>query len=607
MREEKTVRIPETIDGKKVEAIGAQMLANRHDIEEVYLPSTVESINDYAFQNCTNLKKVHLNEGLIDIRNHAFENCQNLQEITLPTTTRRIYSNAFSECIRLKKVYLNENLFLINENAFKKCIALEEITIPAIVQNISVGAFDSCYDLKKVTLNTGIKIIELNAFKGCESLEEITFPSTVEKVENSAFRNCYKLKKVNLNEGLISIGYRTFINCKSLEEIVLPKTLNNLEDISFENCTNLKQAVLLNNLQFKAEIKFKNTPNLSYVNINLFKNFDAEKQSDLVIKLFDNTNICTDEEKENLIEYINKKTDVKRCIFTKSVAETIAQLIDRKITLTLEEVNEYLEHAIENNHITITSMLFEYKNNNFTQQYIKNTQEDNELVDIGLKLPSIKQLKAKWNIKQTPNGIKIIGYKGRKTTETIPESTIEGTPIIDICNAKANGNTYEPLEVLTIDAKLEVLEIATFYNCTTIKEINLPKTLNKICHSCFYCCYNLEKLNIPESLKIFDGNPFAGTNLVDENGYIIICDTIYDYQGTDQIITLPKGVKNIGQNAFFSKDITEITFNNDLEKIANNAFNSCTELEKVTLPKTVALDKENVFRDCNKLKEIIEY
>lgn len=43
-------------------------------LEEVYLPETLQVIDERAFYSCVSLKKVHFQEGLIEINSHAFSN-----------------------------------------------------------------------------------------------------------------------------------------------------------------------------------------------------------------------------------------------------------------------------------------------------------------------------------------------------------------------------------------------------------------------------------------------------------------------------------------------------------------------------------------------------
>ena len=56
------VKIPSTIDGKKVTSIGEFSFTN--GIESVSIPETVVTIQDYAFYDCNSLKKLSFQKVL---------------------------------------------------------------------------------------------------------------------------------------------------------------------------------------------------------------------------------------------------------------------------------------------------------------------------------------------------------------------------------------------------------------------------------------------------------------------------------------------------------------------------------------------------------------
>lgn len=73
---------------------------NAKTIEEVYCPSTVESIGEKAFENCTSLNKFRFvkkgKNSLKKIGLLAFNNCSNLDRIELPNTLEVIDEYAFA-------------------------------------------------------------------------------------------------------------------------------------------------------------------------------------------------------------------------------------------------------------------------------------------------------------------------------------------------------------------------------------------------------------------------------------------------------------------------------------------------------------------------------
>lgn len=79
------VEIPEG-----VVAIGQDVFAWNDTVEEVYMPTTLKTIDDGAFFYCENLQAVHLNDGLEKIGFRAFYYNSKLKSITIPESVVEI-------------------------------------------------------------------------------------------------------------------------------------------------------------------------------------------------------------------------------------------------------------------------------------------------------------------------------------------------------------------------------------------------------------------------------------------------------------------------------------------------------------------------------------
>ena len=205
---EKTIRIPQTIEGKVVTIIDTQAFANLSFIEKIELPETVETINKGAFKNCSSLKTIELPEALTVLNSEIFKGCTSLVSIGLPYDLKRICKSAFEGCSSLKQFYyfskrgisnvmktsrnLRENqlpVFIehIGNKAFKNCSSLTEVTIPYNVKVINKSVFEGCLSLEKVCLHNRIKIVKRLALKECPSLKEIKLPLRLKKISNHSF------------------------------------------------------------------------------------------------------------------------------------------------------------------------------------------------------------------------------------------------------------------------------------------------------------------------------------------------------------------------------------------------------------------------------------
>lgn len=89
-------------------------------------------------------------EGTKKIAAHCFSNCHNLKEIVLPTTIETIERRAFEECVNLENIRLHEHIIYIGEGAFMKCERLKSLNIPLSLTSIDINPFCGCNNLKVI-------------------------------------------------------------------------------------------------------------------------------------------------------------------------------------------------------------------------------------------------------------------------------------------------------------------------------------------------------------------------------------------------------------------------------------------------------------------------
>ena len=74
------------------------------------------------------------------------------------------------------------------------------------------------------------------------------------------------------------------------------------------------------------------------------------------------------------------------------------------------------------------------------------------------------------------------------------------------------------------------------------------------------------------------------------------------YMGTDEVVTVPEGVTEIGYRAFSAcEPLKEVKIPDSVVEIGHEAFVRCKELEKVTLPAGLESIGEDAFAYCPKL------
>ena len=186
--------IPNTIEGKRVIAIG-----------------------NHAFKGCVGIEKIIISDGIEMLGNGVFLNCRGLKEAVLPGTLRCIGTTDPTGCPKILGSLTKY------DGAFEYT-GLEKITIPDSVKFVGDNTFAGCAQLKRVVLPK-LKEIKENTFRWCRSLQEVVFSRELEAIRISAFEGCDALRKIELPEGVTRIEEGAFAGCKSLESIYIPDSV----------------------------------------------------------------------------------------------------------------------------------------------------------------------------------------------------------------------------------------------------------------------------------------------------------------------------------------------------------------------------------------------
>lgn len=192
-----------------------------------------------VFKDCTNLQyfstapsyKPNATYG-----NNTFLNCTSLKEV-YDYGVKKLGTNTFDGCTSLQ-VFATESLTSIGTNTFKGCTALDMVGLGDMLR-IPDNTFAECPNLSYVEYNkTYLDYIGINAFKGCSKLVNIDL-SLVEDIESGAFSGCSSLDFSSL-PGTQIIGANAFEGCSSLTSIELGEYLNEVGENAFKDCVNLE-------------------------------------------------------------------------------------------------------------------------------------------------------------------------------------------------------------------------------------------------------------------------------------------------------------------------------------------------------------------------------
>lgn len=228
---DKTVTIPEKLEGKTVTEIGKCAFSTSLEIssldrdliliDTLWIPDTVTTLGAgfVAYQH--NLTDLRLPAGTKEIPSCMALQCYNLKNFVVPAAVEKIAYAAFEDCRSMKAYALPETCTVIETEAFTRNDRLVSINLDK-VKSIGEWAFFECNLLAPVLKLDAIESLGAHAFQACRSVTDITLGENLKAISNDAFKNIFKLKNVTLPEGLESIGSLAFAACHRIENCKIP-------------------------------------------------------------------------------------------------------------------------------------------------------------------------------------------------------------------------------------------------------------------------------------------------------------------------------------------------------------------------------------------------
>ena len=171
------------------------------------------------------------------------------------------------------------------------------------------------------------------------------------------------------------------------------------------------------------------------------------------------------------------------------------------------------------------------------------------------------------------------------------------------------------LSDFTLPSTVKTVESNAFQNCSSLTAITLPNVLTSIGSNAFNTCRSLVSVTIPNSVtSIGDGAFGSCSSLVSFSGKFASSDGKFlvndgkiigvALAGLVGDITIPSGVKTIGESAFQAcSKMTSVTVPESVTAIGSRAFYNCSGLTKATfLPTTPPSAGTNFFSSTNNAK-----
>ncbi len=279
--------IPYEYKGIRVTSIATSGFRQCENITSVYIPDSVEMIDEGVFMSCTSMTRIRMPKNLNSIPMYTFKDCSALKEVKCPDKLTYIDFAAFEGCSALEKAELNEGLTSIKSKAFAGCTSLKALTLPQSLESLGYqDMIDECDSLKTLEVANGennifksennciirksnnalvlgcngsvipdyVTEIGFQAFSYCRTISEIVIPNSVKKIGVAAFEGCNNITSITLPEGLEEVT-TAFTGCEKLESVYISSTVADLGPGNiFRKCPNLKSIeVAENNPVYKSE------------------------------------------------------------------------------------------------------------------------------------------------------------------------------------------------------------------------------------------------------------------------------------------------------------------------------------------------------------------
>ena len=190
-------KIPASIGGNKVTAIGPECFRGNAKITTINVPEGITSIGDYAF-----------------------EACSGVTSLTLPASLETIGKSAFSGDAQLREIDIPKNVSKIGDGAFLYCMAVKSITGGEGLTELGQFVFAGCESVFSMDLSkSGLKALPDRTFCNCTRLFEVKLPDSIETVGKRAFSNCDALGKLEFGPKVKTVGDYAFEKCSNLAEL----------------------------------------------------------------------------------------------------------------------------------------------------------------------------------------------------------------------------------------------------------------------------------------------------------------------------------------------------------------------------------------------------
>lgn len=172
------------------------------------------------------------------IANSAFSSGNGIMEIYIPDSIINIDSKAFLDCFTLTKINVNESHSVFSSIDGILC-SKDQKTLIAYPLGKSSVVND---------IPTSIETIGPYAFASAQKIKSIYLSDTITSLSEHSFDACKKMTEITLSNNISDIPTYCFANCSDLSVINFGTGITTLDTYSFYQCTGIVDLVLPDSL-----------------------------------------------------------------------------------------------------------------------------------------------------------------------------------------------------------------------------------------------------------------------------------------------------------------------------------------------------------------------
>lgn len=543
---------------KKITSISKHAFAGCTELTKIYIPSTVEKIEEGSFSGCSSLKDVVIANNEIILEDNVFYGCGKINNITVPMSLLNLFLEGWRSV--LTKVHLTTG-DSIDEYMFAGCDSLVAVHLPSTVTTIDNYAFSNCKKLSRVSVDyeSSLSVIGYNAFDGCSTFKKIeslnkdghaelsdafTVPAGITEIGDYAFRGCAISKLVLTEAGeLDRIGYKVFANCTKMTSLVIPLSIEEVDFDAFNGCSMLKEV--------KTPADFVRSLSLAKSNDRYPVIETLEITSGDVIDCY----------------FIRDMKSLKKLVIGPEVGYVDNRAFEGCSYLSDIEVSE------ENKtYVSVDGCLIEIASNTLVLGSVNSVIPEmvERIASNAFASSAISQI-------IIPKNVQLVESYAFSAARSLKSITVEGGDTVieeyafDGCNGvvelKAPTHVIKHISKASLQ-KVEItegeeIEAYAFKDCVTLKSVEVSPKVEKIGENAFAGCSSITSISAPASILI----GFSGMKL-DKLGISKV-----DIEISKDFIDNFKDIK-----------ILYLLESDEEYEIDADAFKSCVNIEEADIP-----------------------